>query len=228
MMKTPRNLICASLIAIAFLLNACTAATQIPTTILPLEETGTSGPTPEGPTPTLTITPTPTIEASETPGSYPLPAEPTPTYGSSLWEAYKVRSLQELLDLVQQALEPLAGEQRYLNGKDWLLSQVKLTYTGENQDIPPERLAFIQAWFETEQSNLLTEQQNGLFWKEVRFTDGERELWLPVQRNVLPRLLEKVKPGEQVTVFTWWIGAWRSNSEWQPLFLVENIPIQEE
>jgi hypothetical protein len=139
-----------------------------------------------------------------------------------------VRSLQELLDLVQQALEPLAGEQRYLNGKDWLLSQVKLTYTGENQDIPPERLAFIQAWFETEQSNLLTEQQNGLFWKEVRFTDGERELWLPVQRNVLPRLLEKVKPGEQVTVFTWWIGAWRSNSEWQPLFLVENIPIQEE
>ncbi len=155
MMKTPRNLICASLIAIAFLLNACTAATQIPTTILPLEETGTSGPTPEGPTPTLTITPTPTIEASETPGSYPLPAEPTPTYGSSLWEAYKVRSLQELLDLVQQALEPLAGEQRYLNGKDWLLSQVKLTYTGENQDIPPERLAFIQAWFETEQSNLL-------------------------------------------------------------------------
>jgi hypothetical protein len=228
MMKTPRNFICASLIVMAFLLNGCTAVNQIPTTILPLEKKGTSGPTAEEPTPTLTITPTPTIEASETPGVYPRPAEPTPTYGSSLYEAYKVRSLQELLDLVNQALEPLAGEQLYLNGKDWLLSRVKLTYTGEIQDIPPERLAFIQAWFEAEQSNLLAEQQNGLFRKEVRFTDGERELWLPVQRNVLPRLLEKVKPEEQVTVFIWWIGAWRSNSEWQLLFLVENIPIQEE
>jgi len=54
-----------------------------------------------------------------------------------------------------------------------------------------------------------------LFDREYRFREDSLELWIPVQRTLEP-FLEKLKPGEVVTLFAAYVGAWvkRDHIDW--------------
>jgi hypothetical protein len=85
------------------------------------------------------------------------------------------------------------------------LTRAQVTYTGECQDIPTDRLKMMEAWinrYNADVSGLFTD----LFKQQCRYTEGDTEYWMPTQSLLVDELSGKLKEGDSVTLYVQYLG----------------------
>ncbi len=171
------------------------ASPAIPTNTL--EPTYTPKPT-NTPEPTDTPKPTNTLRPTSTPRPEPTLTQ-TP---ASKWERYKPNTFEQIVaENSQEMVNEPAG---YYVPMPELPAKVKVVYTGKTRNTSKERLAFIYLWAKTVGAKI--DDSNQVFGTEMLFKEGSREYWLPVQTQLIPFFRDELKVGDEVTLYTIWIG----------------------
>jgi hypothetical protein len=141
-------------------------------------------------------------------------------YSQDNWGAYKPRTIGEVIKQHSNPQFLAHGDGSVHFSGDSFPSRVKVTYTGSSRDISARRKKHISAWVKTNGRN---PEIANLFETELLFKEGDAEYWLPVQKQVIPYFAEELKKGDQVTVFTIWVGAYKEASKWDWVFLVNEF-----
>ncbi|MDX6710135.1 MAG: hypothetical protein QOH96_1151, partial [Blastocatellia bacterium] len=106
---------------------------------------------------------------------------------------------------------------------DTFSSRVKAVYTGQSRKISPEKkqhLDMLVTSFNVDQKII---DQYGT---EFLFLEGTTEHWLPVQARLIPMFGKELKKGEQVTLYTEWVGAKKIGGKWEWIFMVHEFQKQ--
>jgi hypothetical protein len=134
------------------------------------------------------------------------------------WDKFESRTMREIIVLSSDSRISSLEENTIVFTKR-LPSQVTLTYTGESRKISSETKGFIEGWVNTfaHHPRILK-----LFDRELLFTDGHSQYWLPVPNNGsnYQRVLQK---DEVLTLFITLIGMKNSSGQAQWFFVVNKI-----
>src|SRR4029077_16675644 len=128
------------------------------------------------------------------------------------WDKFQPRTMSEMIALGSNSTLSSLEENTVVFTHRLFPSQVTLGYTGESRDISSETKEFIEGWVSAvaHHPGLLK-----LFHKELLFSDGSSQYWLPVPNNG-PNYERVLRKGETVTLFITPIGMRRysGRSQW--------------
>lgn len=93
---------------------------------------------------------------------------------------------------------------------------VHVVYAGRKRPVPAERRSFLQRWT---RSVGVRPGVAALFLEEFLFREGTREIWLPVQAPLVPRIEKELRPGHAADLRLLSAGAQRGDC----IFLVNEI-----
>lgn len=132
------------------------------------------------------------------------------------FEDYVPRTLREI---ISSHSEILAKSTVLLTG-DTFSSRVKMTYTGETRKISPakkQHLETVMKSFKVD-PQLMTQYET-----EMLFLEGSDEHWLSVKDDLIHFFQEELKKGDQVVVYTEWLGATKTEGKWEWVFIVNEF-----
>src|ERR1041385_105553 len=137
---------------------------------------------------------------------------------SDPWGKFQTRTMNELVAQAASSVSPFDGT-TVLVTTQFLPSKVKLTYAGKSRKVSSETKSFVQQWVKTvaHHPRLLK-----LFDKEMLFTDGSSQYWLPVP-NKGPNYETAIQANERVTLYVTVIGIQRSADDTRCFFVVNNF-----
>lgn len=137
---------------------------------------------------------------------------------SDPWGKFQTQTMNELIANAASSVAPFDGT-TVLITTQFLPSKVKLTYAGKSRKASSETKSFVQQWVKTvaHHPRLLK-----LFDKEMLFTDGSSQYWLPVPNNG-PNYGRAIHANEQVILYITVIGIQRSADETRCFFVVNNF-----
>lgn len=100
--------------------------------------------------------------------------------------------------------------------------RVVLVYTGKSRPVPAERKELLKLWAGTYG---VGERVVELFEHEYLFKEGGAEHWLPVQGPVTKHFPKELSEGEEVEIYTQFVGGKRDEDSGRPdwLFLVNEF-----
>lgn len=139
------------------------------------------------------------------------------------WDRYVPRTLQSILDEHSglPARQAATGDSVLGLSADAYPTRAELTYTGEERPLSPARRALITGWLHAMGGRDTAIAQR--YGAELRFREGERTYWIPVQDAMLPWVHEHLQPGDSATVFVLWMGALTAHGRTEWLFLATGI-----
>jgi hypothetical protein len=137
-------------------------------------------------------------------------ASPRWTVAQSSWDAYKPGRLGAV---IEQHDSTVGADCEELSA--WTVSGAgfptlaTLTYVGQSRPTDSYRVEVIKRWaaFVGRPASMAD-----VFEREYLFKEGDRELWLPVQREVASFFTAEVQPDGLVKLYVLWLGAHCANS----------------
>lgn len=134
------------------------------------------------------------------------------------WEAFKPRTLKEVISLTTKAVKP--DDSMFL-AQNQLESKVNVVFTGESRPIIEARKTFINTWF----GMLRSDQKKlaELYEREYLYKEGEAEYWLPTSRPITKYFDKELKPGDKMDLYLISIGAYRGKEGIDCVLLVEEF-----
>jgi hypothetical protein len=141
------------------------------------------------------------------------------------WDYEKQRTLAEMMTLRRGIIgqrHPIfsdseAGEFALNNSA--VTSRVKLRYMGERRQISVAKRRLLAAVARTYALNPESTKQLA---EEILFKEGNRQYWIPVRKEVFPAV-ERVKTGDEITLYIDLVGAYRTKGRWEWVFTVNDI-----
>jgi hypothetical protein len=138
----------------------------------------------------------------------------------STWDAYVERTLAAV---IKQHESDASKTDRYFTS-DNFPSRAKVVFLGKQRSVPKERSSFLDQYFKS----VKQPEFRKLFKSEVLVKEGDQEHWLPVQTELLPAILEEVKPEAEFEVFVTWLGAVRVSGKLEWIFTINEFQVAEE
>ncbi len=134
----------------------------------------------------------------------------------SSWDRYIDRTFQSIIDQHSEAV----GEANILHSGNDFASRVTVVYMGKHRLLTVSRARFLDSFF-----TVFTDKPKirALYESEVLVREGKRQFWLPIQKELLPYLLEEVKEGQHFIVFATWLGGYKDDKEFEWVFTVTAI-----
>jgi hypothetical protein len=160
------------------------------------------------------VSETPQISGQVSPDSSPQP-------GESTWDRYVERTFAEVIDAYKS--RPRADTAGGYLIYPEVPCKVRAVYTGQTQEITPEKLDAITIWFKT----VGLGEHIELFEKELLFYEGESKYWLPAQSELLPYFEDELDAGDEVTLFVTFIGAVVEPERIEWIFLLNEFLTQD-
>jgi hypothetical protein len=125
-------------------------------------------------------------------------------------EAYRPTTLARALERCQARA---AGRDAVFAREAYLVHAI---HGGGKRPVPAERRSFLERWT---RSVGVRRGVASLYAEEILFREGTRELWLPVQAQLVPRIEKELGPGGAGDLRVLWAGAWRGDC----VFLVNEV-----
>ena len=140
-----------------------------------------------------------------------------------------VKKPRELSDYKPRTLKALAenqteGEQVHENliiQGDLSPSRVTVVYRGNMRPLDPKVKAAISNWANRYAGN--PESYTAVYEKEMLFSEGDTEYWLPVRKDLFSELEKKIKGDDKLDLLLIKLGRIRSSDKWTPLLLAERF-----
>ena len=93
----------------------------------------------------------------------------------------------------------------------------RVTYRGDSRPVDSIRAEVVRRWG---LSFLRDSSMAKAFHREYLFQEGQRSLWLPVQDTVASYFTRELKPGQDVTLYVLWLGAYYAGHDITWAFIV--------
>jgi hypothetical protein len=132
------------------------------------------------------------------------------TSAQSTWDRYVKRTLQEIIELHSGEI---GGADIITSAHDFA-SRVTVVYMGKHQLLNVKRAKFLDMFY------IGKPKIRALYESEVLVREGKQQFWLPIQKELLPYLLDEVKEGEQFIVFASWLGGFKENDTFEWVFTI--------
>ena len=134
------------------------------------------------------------------------------------WEAFKPRSLKEVISITTKAVKP---DDSMFFAQNQLESKVEVVFTGKSRPIIEARKTFINMWF----GMLRSDQKKlaELYEREYLYQEGEAEYWLPTSSPITKYFDKELKPGDKMDLYLISIGAYKGKEGIDCVLLVEEF-----
>ena len=96
----------------------------------------------------------------------------------------------------------------------------RVTYRGDSRPLDSKRLEVLREWGLTFMRDTSIVQD---FHREYLFQEGKRRLWLPVQDSVASYFARELRPGQPVSLYVIWAGAYYAGEDITWAFLVNEF-----
>jgi len=137
----------------------------------------------------------------------------------STWDAYVVRTLASV---ITQHESDASKTDRYFTS-DNFPTRTKVVFTGKQRSVSKERSTFLDQYFKS----VKQPEFRKLFKSEILVKEGEQAHWLPAQADLIPAILEEVKPQGEFEIFVTWLGAVRVNGKLEWIFTINEFQVPE-
>jgi hypothetical protein len=150
----------------------------------------------------------------------------------SHWDRYKAGTLTAIIraqgpiileseSLVASKSSPKHPGYHY-SGDDYPTRAVVI-YRGDSRPIDPNRREILRGWGLALRRDTTVADN---FSREYLFQEGDQALWLPVQDTVASYFPKELKPGQVVTLYAMFLGAYYAGKEITWTFIVNEFDAQ--
>jgi hypothetical protein len=108
---------------------------------------------------------------------------------------------------------------RIISGDDFPTA-TRVVYRGDSRPLSPERVDIVKHW------GLAFRKDSTIvknFHREYLFQEGKNLLWLPVQDTVASYFPRELQPGQTVTLYVVWFGAYYAGEDITWAFIVNEF-----
>ncbi|HEX6730834.1 MAG TPA: hypothetical protein VF074_12505 [Pyrinomonadaceae bacterium] len=134
---------------------------------------------------------------------------------------YMPRKLKTLATKSSHADARTNKEETMIVTPDILPSRVRVTFSGSTRPIPQIKKEVLRQWARLYAG--APEFYTKPYETEILFTEEGDEHWLAVKTELLPRLKQEIKEGNDVDLYLIRMGAALISDAWEPMILVENF-----
>jgi hypothetical protein len=140
-----------------------------------------------------------------------------------------IKKPRELADYKPRTLKALAENQtegEQLNPDltiygDLRPSRVTVVYRGSARPLNAKTKAAISSWANRYAGN--PESYTAVYEKEMLFSEGETEYWIPVRKDLIAEMEAKLKSNDKLDLLLIKLGHARTDGKWAPLLLAERF-----
>lgn len=129
-------------------------------------------------------------------------------WAQSTWDRYQPGTLSAVIKAQDSTIRAeVAGAKNasfHFSG-DQFPTRARVIYKGESRPVDSMRLEVVRRW------GLAFHRDSSIasdFHREYLFQEGRELLWLPVQDTVASFFARELKPGQPVTLYVMWLGAY--------------------
>jgi hypothetical protein len=143
----------------------------------------------------------------------------------SSWNAYQPRTLQSIIDAHQAGLAEFdstvsdPGKAVFLTA-DSFPSRGNLVFLGKSRPLSEKRSLLVGYW---QKMMGIKDDLPIAFGTEMEFKEGDREIWIAVQKPLLIGLIKEIQIGKPLTGYVMWMGAIKSADHWEWLFAMNEF-----
>jgi hypothetical protein len=138
------------------------------------------------------------------------------------WSRYRPGTIAAVIQQHDSSIraEHVANHPGIVVSGDDFPTLARVTYRGDSRPLNSERREVLRHWglsFLRDTSVVMD------FHREYLFQEGKRLLWLPVQDSVASYFARELHPGQPVTLYVIWAGAYYAGKEITWTFLVNEF-----
>jgi hypothetical protein len=143
----------------------------------------------------------------------------------SSWDKYQPRTLQSIIDAHQDGLrefesDPSGYRNRLLLSSDSFQSKITLVFLGKSRPLLGKRAELLEYW---KKMSKRSDDLISVFGTEMLFKEGDKEIWIAVQKPLLDPLPREVAIGKSFTAYIIWMGAIQDGNHWEWLFAMNEF-----
>jgi hypothetical protein len=113
---------------------------------------------------------------------------------------------------------------RIISGDDFP-TMTRVSYRGDSRPLSPMRVDIVKHWgLAFRKDSTIVEN----FHREYLFQEGKNLLWLPVQDTVASFFPRELHPGQAVTLYVVWFGAYYAGEDITWAFIVNEFTAEKE
>jgi hypothetical protein len=143
-------------------------------------------------------------------------------WAQTTWDRYQPGTLSAIMqehDSTIRAESAGKNPSFHFTG-DQFPTRARVIYKGESRPVDSTRLEIMRRWGS---AFLRDSSIAGDFHREYLFQEGRALLWLPVQDTVASFFARELKPGQPVTLFVMWLGAYYREGTIEWAFIVNEF-----
>jgi hypothetical protein len=153
----------------------------------------------------------------------PISCLPQPQEDSK-WDKYLPRTIQSIMDAHSAAITEFGAEPAEKNHvfltADSFPSRVRLEYLGKSRPLVDKRQLLVSFWAKMMKR---PEDTVNIFGTEMLFREGDKDLWIAVQRPLVDPLPKEVPLARKFTAYVMWMGAIKSGEHWEWVFAMNEF-----
>ena len=144
-------------------------------------------------------------------------------WAQSTWDRYQPGTLSAIIKVQDSTIRAEAAGDRnpsfHFTG-DQFPTRARVIYRGESRPVDSIRLEVVRRW------GLAFHRDSSIandFHREYLFQEGQESLWLLVQDTVASFFARELKPGQRVTLYVMWVGAYYHERTIEWAFIVNEF-----
>ena len=152
--------------------------------------------------------------------------------GQARWDRYEAGTLTAIIRaqgpiiLANESLVPTKSSPKHpgyhYSGEDYP-TRALVVYKGDSRPLDPNRREILRGWGLAFQRDSTVADN---FTREYLFQEGDQALWLPVQDTVASYFQKELKPGQLVTLYAMFLGAYYAGRDITWAFIVNEFEAQ--
>jgi hypothetical protein len=143
-------------------------------------------------------------------------------HAQSNWARYKPGTIAAVMELHDSTIraDHVANQPGLIVSGDGFPTLARVVYRGDSRPLNPRRVDVVRHWGLTflRDSTIVND-----FHREYLFQEGEKLLWLPVQDTVASFFARELHPGQTVTLYVVWFGAYYAGGDIIWAFIVNEF-----
>ena len=143
-------------------------------------------------------------------------------HAQSNWARYKPGTIAAVMQLHDSTIraDHVANHPGLIVSGDDFPTLARVVFRGDSRPLNPRRLGVVREWGLTflRDSSIVKD-----FHREYLFQEGKNLLWLPVQDTVASYFARELHPGQMVTLYVVWFGAYYEGGDIIWAFIVNDF-----
>jgi hypothetical protein len=143
------------------------------------------------------------------------------------WARYKPSTIAAVMQLHDSTIraDHVPNHPGLIVSGDDFPTLTRVVYRGDSRPLNPRRVDVVKQWGLTFRKDSTIVKD---FHREYLFQEGKQLLWLPVQDTVASYFARELHPGQTVTLYVVWFGAYYAGEDIIWAFIVNEFTAEQE